>query len=214
MRAFQGLRASVLYVVQNEAGGLLMVFIAWVLAVCPVVSAMPVVPAVPTLTPAEQATLASGEIVFRYPGPYTIQGIVYVAAPIDAVIASVVDLPPRLAENGGMLSLETYAARPGYTAAKWELGVSFYTVWIHLEYAWDTAAGWCSYGLDENMQNDTHSSEGWYKAVAHGEGSRLFYQGTATGPFVVPTWLRKRISTNATVDLLVGIRARAEGGTR
>ena len=176
--------------------------------------AMPVVPPAPVVTAEEAATLARGEVAFRYPGPFTILGMVEVDAPPAKVIEAVIDLPPRIAENRGLLSYHPYADRPGYKAAKWEVGVNVYTVWLHIEYAWDLEAGWCSYGLDETKKSDMQKSEGWYRAVPHGDGALLYYLGSAQGNYYAPEWLRKRLSTSGTVDLMMGMKKRAESGAR
>jgi len=158
--------------------------------------------------------MARDEVAFRYPGPYTILGMVEVDAPPVAAIEAVIDLPPRIAENRGLLSYHPYADRPGYTAVKWQIGVSVYTVWVYLEYAWDLEGGWCSYGQDATKKSDVQKSEGWYRVVPHGEGARLFYLGSAHGNYYVPEWLRKRLSTSATVELMMGIKKRAESAAR
>ncbi len=176
--------------------------------------AVPAVPPAPVVSAEEASVMARGEVAFRYPGPFTILSMVEVDAPPDKVIEAVIDLPPRIAENRGLISYHPYADRPGYKAAKWEVGVSVYTLWLNLEYVWDTEEGWCSYGLDETKSSDMQKSEGWYRAVPYGTGSRLFYLGSAQGNYYVPEWLRKRASTSATVDLMMGMKHRAESSVR
>ena len=71
-------------------------------------------------------------------------------------------------------------------------------------------AGWCVYDLDRSQDNDLESSEGSYQVYAYGTGSRLVYRSQSQST-ILPDFLMKKFAEEGAVDLLTGIRGRAEG---
>lgn len=173
--------------------------------------AVPPVPAAITTTETESAQLSSGGIVFRYVPDGVNIGIVDISAPPSSVIAQVMNLPPRVEEIGPLLSLEPYevsgAERYG---ARWELGASIYAASFHVIYDCDLSAGWCVYDLDPSRENDLEGSVGSYQVYAHGEGSRLVYRSKTKGS-ILPSFLMKKFAGDGAIELLAGIRQRAQG---
>ena len=173
--------------------------------------AAPPPPAAITTTDEEHALLASGEIVFRFDPDGISIGIVDITADPSTVIAQVMNLPPRVDEIGPLLSLQPYdvsgAERYG---ARWELGASIYSASFHVIYDCDLSAGWCVYDLDPSRENDLDSTVGSYQVYAQGTGSRLVYR-SKTQSTILPSFLMKKFAGDGAIELLAGIRSRAEG---
>ena len=173
--------------------------------------AVPPAPAAISTTTVEQTQLAAGDIVFRFDPNGINIGIVDIGAPPNAVIAQVMNLPPRVDEIGPLLSLQPYdvsgAERYG---ARWELGASIYSASFHVIYDCDLSAGWCVYDLDHSRENDLDSTVGSYHVYSHGDGSRLVYR-SKTQSTILPSFLMKKFAEDGAIELLSGIRSRAEG---
>lgn len=173
--------------------------------------AVPPAPAPITTTEAERALLAAGDIVFRFDPSGINIGIVDIDAAPSTVIAQVMNLPPRVEEIGPLLSLQPYdVSGAEQYGARWELGSSIYAASFHILYDCDLSAGWCVYDLDPSRENDLESSVGSYQVYAHGDGSRLVYR-SKTQSTILPSFLMKKFAGDGAVELLAGIRSRAEG---
>jgi hypothetical protein len=174
--------------------------------------ALPAPPKPVTANAEELAQLQAGEVVVRYGGPggETV-AFVDVAAPPDKVMQAVLDLPPRKKEVSGLKVLEIYRREPGLTGARWEAGMGPYTLSFHVLYEYDLAAGWCVYSLDTSKPNDLNSTAGSYQAYATSPGhSRLVYRAKADASSPLPDWAKKRVAYSSAVEMVGGMKRRAE----
>jgi len=174
-------------------------------------AAVPPQPAPITPSVEEHILLTMGGVAFRYSSDGESVGIVDINAAPDVVIAQVMNLPPRVDEIGPLISLTPYAVSGAEMfGAKWELGASIYSATFHIIYDCDLSAGWCVYDLDPAKDNDLDSTKGSYQVYASDSGSRLVYRSTSQST-ILPDFLMKKFAGDGAVDLLTGIRRRAEG---
>jgi len=181
------------------------------LAVLGAALALPPVPAELEISPEEATSLAAGEVVVRYRQDGS-TSVVDVAATPAAAMAAVMDLPPRIDDIGALKSAEVYLDEPGRMGARWELGITVYSVVFHTRYDYDLARGWCVYDLDPDKKNGIDHAKGSYQVYASGSGSRIVYRAEAAVEGGGPEWLRKRLAYGSAQELLLGIKRRAEGG--
>jgi len=172
--------------------------------------ALPPAPAPLTISAEETAALSAGEVVFRDGAAGTRVAVLDVEAPPAAVMSAVMDLSPRVADIGALLSMDEYLDAPGRKGARWELGASVYSATFHVLYEYDAAQGWCVYTLDASKENDIKSTDGSYQVYAVDGGSRLVYRSQQTSS-ILPSWLMQKFAHDGAVELLTGIRARAGG---
>ena len=173
--------------------------------------AVPPIPTEVTPTAAELVLLEKRGVPFRSNPADDSMAISDINAPPNTLIAAVMNLRPRIDEIGPLLTLEPYeVSGTERYGARWELGASIYSAAFHVVYDCDLSAGWCVYGLDPAKDNDLKRSDGSYQVYAYGSGSRLVYRSNTQGS-IVPDFLMKKFAQDGAVDLLTGIRARAEG---
>jgi len=173
--------------------------------------ALPPVPAELEISQEEAASLADSEVVVRYRQDGSIS-MVDVAATPAATMAAVMDLPARIDDIGALKSADVYLDTPGQMGARWELGITVYSVSFHTRYDYDLALGWCVYGLDPDKDNGIDHAKGSYQVYASGAGSRIVYRAEAAVEGGGPEWLRKRLAYGSAQELLLGIKRRAEAG--
>ena len=175
-----------------------------------VAEALPAPPAPIVLTASEEAVVKGGGVMVRYGGDarQTV-AVVDIAAPPDAVMKAVMDLPARVRDIGSLSSVDVYQGGTEQVKAKWTMSIAMVNVHFHIAYECAMARGWCVYTLDDTKENDIDSSNGSYQAYAHGGGSRLVYRtdSLAAG---APEWVRKRLADSSAKEMLGGMKARAE----
>jgi hypothetical protein len=175
-----------------------------------VAMAAPPPPAAVVLTDTEEATLRSGSVMVRYGGDARqTLAVVDVAAPPDAVMRSVMDLPARVQDIGSLSAVELYNPQGDNVCAKWTMSVAMVSVVFHIRYDCDMALGWCVYSLDATKGNDIESSNGSYQAYPHQAGTRLVYRTDSIAPGA-PEWVRKKLAGSAAKEMLGGMKTRAE----
>lgn len=184
--------------------------LAALLALTVPAAALPPPPPAPTLTAAEEARLAKGDVVVRYGGDASqTLAVVDIAASPDKVMAAVMDLPARVDDIGALSAVELYNRKGDDVSAKWTMSIAMVSVVFHIEYDCELSAKWCMYTLDDDKDNDLSSSNGSYHAVPHGSGSRLIYRtdSVAAG---APEWVRKKLADSSASEMLGGMKTRAE----
>lgn len=170
----------------------------------------PAPPAPVTLSDAEEAVVARGEVMVRYGGDARqTLAVVDVAATPDATIQAVMDLPARVEDIGSLSAVELYGRQGDDISARWTMSIAMVSVVFHIAYDCELARHWCVYSLDPAKKNDIESSNGSYQAYAHGSGTRLVYRtdSIASG---APEWVRKRLADSAAKEMLGGMKTRAE----
>jgi|GEM_PF-1970268 len=172
--------------------------------------AMPPPPKPVTLTAAEEAEVAKGQVMVRYGGDANqTLAVVDVAAPPAAVMKSVMDLPARVSDIGSLTDVELYNRSGDDVSAKWTMSIAMVSVTFYIVYDCDMAQNWCVYTLDAAKPNDLEGSNGSYQAYPHGSGTRLVYRtdSIAAG---APEWVRKKLADSAAKEMLGGMKVRAE----
>jgi len=183
----------------------------------PALAELPEAPAPVEVSPDEEASLGTREIVMRVEdteqGARTV-AILDVNAPPRQVIDSVMDVTARVDEIGSVKSATIYhhepTARPEELGVQWELRVLGKTIVFHTWYEVDRDLGWCVYRLDDTRENDVKSAGGSYQVYGNGAGSRLVYRSDAEAGTSVPSWLKRWLVSGSLKEQLNGIRARAE----
>lgn len=135
--------------------------------------------------------------------------VVDVAAPPDAVMKAVMDLPARVSDIGSLSAVELYDRSGDDVSARWTMSIAMVSVTFHIQYDCELAQGWCVYTLDPARDNDVDSARGSYQAYAHGTGSRLVYRTDAIAAGA-PEWVRKKLSDSSAREMLGGMKRRAE----
>lgn len=184
-------------------------------------SEVPAPPAQVEITDEEAAQLADGDILISLDstgdsGAQTL-AILDVAAPPDVVLAAVMDVEARVDEVGSVKDVSRYhedkARLPEELGIRWELKVVGRTVVFHTFYWVQPDAGWATYVMDTDQDNDLKSVAGSYYAYSNGTGSRLVYRSETETGVSVPNWIRKILVGGSLKDQLGGIRARAEAAS-
>lgn len=161
----------------------------------------------------ELAKLAAREVVTRQDptdgGTYTI-GVIDVNAPTGKTFDAVVDFEARIGEVGGLESVTRYLNEPKRVGARWELVVVGKRVSFTTIYDLDRAAGIAAYAMDKTQPNDLERVEGSYVVLPNGTGSRIVYRSIADSGMYVPGWIRSWLANSSLVEVLEGMRARAE----
>ncbi len=169
-------------------------------------------PAPVSLSTAEEAVLAKGEVAIRYappPGDGTL-AVVDVAATPEATMDAVLDLQARVSDIGALKKVDIYEQNASRIGATWELGIAVYTITFSIAYDVDRTAGWCSYTLDGSKENDIGFSEGSYQVYPQGSGTRLVYRAAADADQKGPEWIRKKLAYDSASEMLGGMKRRAE----
>lgn len=188
----------------------LLLCLAWS-AASPAEAALPPAPAPITLQGDEGATLARGEVVVRYGGTSgETVAVADVKASPAAVMTAVLDLPARKKDIGGLKSLDIYRKEPTILGARWEAGIGPYVLSFHILYEFDLAKGWCVYSLDGSRPNDLQSTSGSYQAYPIEGGTRLVYRAKADPSSPLPDWAKKRVAYSSAVEMVSGMKRRAE----
>lgn len=167
----------------------------------------------------EVARLEKGEVVVRMDpgesGAYTI-GIVNIKTPPRQAFDAALDFPARVGEVSGLKTAEVYLheqGSPEKLGARWEIVVMGKNVSWHQLYDIDREAGTASYDLDPSKENGIKAANGTYQVIALPDGtSRLVYRSISEPGMYVPGWIKNWLAHGSLVDVLGGIKARAEGG--
>ena len=179
----------------------------------------------PTVSISEQeiARLEKGEVVVRMDagedgaGAYTI-GIVDIDTPPRQALDAALDFPARVGEVSGLKAAEVYlhdtSVSPEKLGARWEIVVVGKTVTWHQLYDIDRTAGTASYDLDPAKENGIKAANGTYQVIALPDGtSRLVYRSISDAGVYVPGWIKNWLAQGSLVDVLEGIKKRAEAGS-
>ena len=168
-----------------------------------------------TLTAAEEAKLAKGQVVIRHADSQTGGGVVAFAnvqASPDVVLDEAMDLKDRVAENGTITSLDVYhqVAEPEELGAQWTLTVMGSRVVFSIKYECHRDQGYCTYALDPDRPGDLVAAEGHYVVLPRDGGTRLVYASRSDSGRSMPGWVRRWIAGNSLQSQVDGIRKRAE----
>lgn len=175
--------------------------------------AAPTAPAAVVLTDAETAEIAKGDVVIRLEATSSggqTTAIADVKAAPKATMDAVMDLQARVGEISGLKAVSFYDS-PGHDkAAKWELSVVGKQIIFHLVYDISDDGTFIIYGLDTSKTNDMKVVSGTYHVYPSGTGTRLVYTGLSDSGVYVPGWLKTWLANGSLVDLIGGVRKRAE----
>ena len=180
------------------------------LFVAPALAATPTV----ELSADELARLGTREVVVRQEpsdaGTYTV-GVVDINATPAEVFAAVIDFEARIGEVGGLRSVSRYLEEPDRVGARWELVVVGKTVSFTTLYDIDRAGLVAAYHMDKTQPNDIENVEGFYAVHPNGaSGARLIYRSLTDSGVYVPGWIRNMLANSSLVEVLEGMRTRAE----
>jgi hypothetical protein len=145
-------------------------------------------------------------------GARALQQLTPAEHPHARLLAAVLDLSARAKEVTGLRAVEIYERGPSTLAARMEMGLAVYQARFHVTYAWDEAAGWCTWELDPRHPNDITDTAGSYQVLPQGSGTRLVYRSHSGGGAMTPDWLKRKLAYSAAGEMLSGMRTRAERG--
>ncbi len=180
------------------------------LFVAPALAATPTV----DLSADDLARLADREVVIRQDptdaGMYTI-GVVDVNAAPSRVFDAILDLEARVGEVGGLRGVARYLNEPNLIGARWELSVVGKAISFTTLYEIDRAGLTANYYMDKSQTNDIEDVKGTYAVLPSGSGgARLFYRSITDSGVYVPGWIKNMLANSSLVEVLEGMRARAE----
>jgi hypothetical protein len=177
--------------------------------VAPAYAAVPVV----ELSTDDLTKLAAREVVIRQDptdnGTYTI-GVIDVNAPPSRVFDAVIDFEARIGEVGGLRAVSRYLDEPDRVGARWDLTVVGKAVSFTTLYDLDRTGLVATYQMDKSQPNDIENLEGAYAVLSNGTGSRLIYRSLTDSGVYVPGFVRNYLTNNSLVEVLGGMRTRAE----
>ncbi|MBN2798223.1 MAG: SRPBCC family protein [Deltaproteobacteria bacterium] len=140
-------------------------------------------------------------------------GAVDVAAPPSAVLAAIMDLEARVAEQGSLTGMSRYLDEPSRVGARWVASIMGSEWVFYVVYELDAVAATVSYRLDPTQQSDLSFNQGIYQVLPQGEGSRLLFRGRMESGTKLPGWVKSWLAQDSTESQLGGLRTRAEAAS-
>jgi hypothetical protein len=163
------------------------------------------------LSEEESARARTGEVIVRQDSitGNILTASVFVEASPEAVLRSVMDLPPRLEEIDSLEGLEAYEVA-GHPSARWKLDAKIKVVYFSVIYECDWEQLFCSFSLDPAHESGIVQADGAYHAIAHEQGSWLEYHSITQPHPLVPSPIRRSRREHSTRQMLMGMKLRAE----
>ena len=164
-----------------------------------------------SLSAAEEATLASRQVMQRYvPERSFLLAAIDVNADPDLTFREVMDIGARVGEVKGFQRVVIYIDEPTRRAAEIHIGFATFEGVVNIDFRVDAAARFTQFGLDPGRKSDMNPTSGSYEVGPRGAGCRILYRSSMSGVAFAPDWLQKYMATTASRELLIGIRNRAE----
>ena len=168
------------------------------------------VPPALVLTPAEETTLDTGEMVVRGGQAGMVTAVVDLPASEAVVLEEVMNLRARVKEVSSIQGLTIYQRDNNVTGAQWRAGMLGIEQQFHVLYTSDFARGWITFRMDDRKKNELAAAAGSYQAYAVDGQTRLVYRCDATPDSGVPDWMREMVAGRAMRQQIEGITLRAQ----
>lgn len=180
------------------------------------VAALATPPAWVSLSAAEEAQVQAGQAVVRTAAAGAsgeIEGVVQVAAPFDAVWATLFDWEARERAVSAIEDITVYAPEsdPGGLGVTYRLSILATPVVYHLRYTVSKAEGWARFALDPAKTNDIAASTGSYRIQAVPAGHRIHYRTVTDTGRALPAFVKNYVASSSIRTQLEAMRAAAQG---